>query len=50
VILAPYPRMRARIALTAWGRIDLLEALEEARITAFVEAFEGLDHHLPPGR
>ena len=49
VILAPYPSMKHRIALTAWGKIDTLEAFDEKRITAFIDAFRGIDHH-PRGR
>ena len=49
VILAPYPSMKHRIALTAWGKIDTLEAFNEKRITAFINAFRGIDHH-PRGR
>jgi len=49
VILAPYPSMKHRIALTAWGKIDTLEAFDEKRITAFIDAYRGLDHH-PRGR
>ena len=45
VILAPYPDMDARIALTAWGRIDTLEAFNESRIVRFIEAYRGIDHH-----
>ncbi len=45
VILAPYPDMDARIALTAWGRIDTFEEFDEARIVRFIEAYRGLDHH-----
>ena len=45
VILAPYPEMDARIALTAWGRIDTLDELDEARIVRFIEAYRGIDHH-----
>ena len=45
VILAPYPGMPSRIALTAWGRIDRLEDLDEARVVRFIEAFRGIDHH-----
>ena len=41
--------MKHRIALTAWGRIDTLEAFDEKRITAFIDACRGLDHH-PRGR
>lgn len=46
VIVAPYAFMEARIALTAWGRIDTLEEVGEARITAFLDAWEGRDHHV----
>ncbi|MGH7387920.1 MAG: DUF3105 domain-containing protein [Candidatus Rokuibacteriota bacterium] len=45
VILAPYPRMKSRIALTAWTRIDTLEELDEGRIRRFVDAYRGIDHH-----
>lgn len=45
VVLAPYPAMKHRIALTAWGKIDTLEAFDEERITAFIDAFRGIDHH-----
>jgi Protein of unknown function (DUF3105) len=45
LILAPYPGMDATIALTAWGRIDKLKGYDEARITRFIEAYIGIDHH-----
>jgi hypothetical protein len=45
VILAPYPSMKSRIALTAWTRIDTLEEFDEARVTRFIEAYRGIDHH-----
>ncbi|MDE0002812.1 MAG: DUF3105 domain-containing protein [Rhodospirillaceae bacterium] len=45
VALAPYPFMKHRIALTAWGKIDTLEAFDEERITAFINAYRGIDHH-----
>ena len=45
LILAPYPDMDAKIALTAWGRIDKLESYDEARIVRFIEAYIGIDHH-----
>lgn len=48
VIVAPYPEMPYRIVLTAWGRILALEDFDEVRITAFIDAYAGLDHH-PPG-
>ncbi len=49
VILAPYPAMKHRIALTAWGKIDTFETFDEKRITGFIKAFRGIDHH-PRGR
>jgi uncharacterized protein DUF3105 len=45
VLLAPYPGLDACIALTAWTRIDKLETLDERRVTRFVEAYRGIDHH-----
>jgi hypothetical protein len=45
VILAPYPGLKSRIALTAWTRIDLFDTFDEARITRFIAAYRGIDHH-----
>ena len=45
VILAPYPGMRTRIALTAWTRLDAFDDLDEARIVHFIRAYRGIDHH-----
>ena len=45
VILAPYPTMKSKIALTAWTRIDTLDDFDEKRITRFIEAYRGIDHH-----
>jgi hypothetical protein len=45
VILAPYPTMKSRIALTAWTRLDTLEEFDGARIVQFIEAYRGIDHH-----
>jgi hypothetical protein len=45
VILAPYPEMKSKIALTAWTRIEPLEELDEKRIVRFIEAYRGIDHH-----
>lgn len=39
VILAPYPDMSARIALTAWGRIAEMEDFDEGAIVSFIEAY-----------
>lgn len=45
LIVAPYPGMDTTIALTAWRRIDKLKSYDEERITRFIEAYAGIDHH-----
>ena len=45
VVLAPYPGMPTRIALTAWTRLDAFDAFDEARIVRFIRAYRGIDHH-----
>jgi hypothetical protein len=45
VILAPYPDMKTRIALTAWTRIDTFDEFDEGRIRRFIEVYRGIDHH-----
>ena len=45
VILAPYPGMKSRIALTAWTRIDTMDQLDEGRVKRFIDAYRGIDHH-----
>ena len=42
VIVTPRVGMDTALALTAWGRIDRLESVDEARIVAFIQAFH--DH------
>jgi hypothetical protein len=37
VILAPYSKMESRIALTSWGKIDLLDEFDQDRIEEFVK-------------
>ena len=44
-ILAPYPGLPQKIALTAWGRIDSFDEFDEARIVRFITAYSGVDHH-----
>ena len=46
-ILAPYPGMSHKIALTAWSRIDKFNELDEKRIVRFIEAYIHTDHHPP---
>jgi len=45
VILAPYPGLKEKIALTAWGRIDTFNDFDEARIVRFIDVYRGIDHH-----
>jgi hypothetical protein len=45
VVLAPYPGMKTRIALTAWTRIDAFDDFNKARIERFIKAYRGIDHH-----
>jgi hypothetical protein len=45
VILAPYPGMKTRIALTAWTRLDTFDRVDESRIKGFIKAYRGIDHH-----
>jgi uncharacterized protein DUF3105 len=45
VILAPYPGMKTRIALTAWTRIDAFDEFDGSRVTRFIKAYQGIDHH-----
>ena len=45
VILAPYPGLTSKIALTAWTRIDAFDELDEKRVVRFIEAWRGIDHH-----
>lgn len=44
-ILAPYPGMKHKIALTAWSRIDKFNEFDERRIARFIEAYINIDHH-----
>ena len=37
VILAPYTNMDSQIALTSWGKIDLLDEFDRERIEEFVD-------------
>jgi hypothetical protein len=48
-ILAPYPGLKEKIALTAWSRIDKLDDFDENRIVRFIEAYIHIDHHPPKG-
>ena len=45
VVLAPYPTMKSRIALTAWTRLETLDDFDADRIERFIKAYRGIDHH-----
>ncbi len=49
VQMAPYTGLTQSIVLTTWGRMDRLDAFDEARIQRFVEAYRGKDHHKDSG-
>jgi len=50
VILTPNPLMKARVALTAWGRIRTFDGFHQATVEAFIRAYAGKDHHKPDPR
>lgn len=45
VFVAPYTPLSHGVALTAWGRIDTFDVVDEARIVRFVEALRGRYDH-----
>ena len=49
VLMSPYPNLSNPIVLTAWRRIDRLNAFDEARIKRFIDAYKGVDHHKESG-
>ncbi len=45
LLMAPYPGLETKIALTAWNRIDKMEEFDRERIIEFIKAYRGKDHH-----
>jgi hypothetical protein len=45
LIIAPYPQMDSRLALTAWTRLEKLNDFDEPQIDRFIDAYIGIDHH-----
>ena len=45
LVLEPYADMDSPIVLTAWGRIDYLDNVDESRIRSFIDAYAGIDNH-----
>jgi hypothetical protein len=39
VIVAPYPRMKAEVALTAWTRLATLQAVDKTKIQSFIALY-----------
>ena len=45
VIIAPREDLEASFVATAWERMQLFSNVDQAAMRAFIEAFEGVDHH-----
>lgn len=45
IVLHPYENMDSTIAVTAWTRMITMDEVDSARITEFIEAYRGIDHH-----
>ncbi|MFI9389087.1 DUF3105 domain-containing protein [Kutzneria sp. NPDC052558] len=45
IVLAPYPALSHGIALTAWGRIENLDAADRSAVLGFVDALAGRYNH-----
>ena len=43
---AAHKDMESRIALTAWQRLDKFDEFDAQRVRAFIERYEGIDHHV----
>lgn len=39
VVVAPYPGMKHKLALTAWTRLATLDSVDEAKIESFINAY-----------
>ncbi len=47
VILEPYANLDSPIVLTAWTRLQKLDAPDKRLIQQFINAYLGIDHHVP---
>ncbi len=45
VVLAPYAKLKSGVALTAWGRLELLDRVEADSVEVFVTALAGRYNH-----
>ncbi|MFW6195243.1 MAG: DUF3105 domain-containing protein [Chloroflexota bacterium] len=48
-ILAPYPDMDSRIAITSWRHLDKMEEFDEERILEFIDAYQDRAPESVPG-
>ena len=39
VIVAPYPHMKSKIALTAWTRLGVLDSVDKHKVTSFIDTY-----------
>ncbi|MEK7681779.1 MAG: DUF3105 domain-containing protein [Chloroflexota bacterium] len=46
VVLTPYPSLSTPVAVTAWGRILRLTAMDTGKVFDFINAYKGIDHHV----
>ncbi len=45
VVIAPREDLETQYAMTAWRRLQTFEEIDPNEIGAFMEAYEGIDHH-----
>jgi len=45
VVITPRENLASAYVMTAWTRMQELEAFDQDAITTFLKAFEGIDHH-----
>lgn len=47
IVIAPREDMPTTYALTAWQRLQRFDEIDEEGMRAFIDAYEGIDHHVP---
>lgn len=45
VVIAPRENLGTMYAMTAWRRLQTFDEIDPGEINAFMEAYEGIDHH-----
>ncbi len=45
IVITPYSGMKAKYGLTAWGRLETMNELNEKKIKKFIKDYIGIDHH-----